>query len=187
MPDTAAGFLLRNGTNTATPAHQGRMVWGTVPAHLRATLAAELGGRSGRGALAQDLETTPSKGAGGSPGNLVLLTFVFLETPRSPWPPRGHGPHVWTLALVHLCSLLYISVPKKVACSSIPRLAHGRDSGFRWNPLHPSLLSRTPLCRLPDFPGCCRLRCLSVLSCRTVVLMCFWSPHGRFMSPLTLE
>lgn len=131
--------------------------------------------------------------AGGSPGNLVLLTCVFLETSRSPWPPHGYGPYVWTLALVHLCSILYISMQKRVACSSIPRFACWRDSGCRWNPLHLSLLSRTPRAVSLTSPAAAALGAsVSATACLFLTAeLCsscvFWLPHGRFMSHRTLE
>lgn len=54
-----------------------------------------------RGARAR-FERSPSRWSGRSPGNFVVLAFVFLPTRRSTWPPSGSGSRVRPPDSVHL-------------------------------------------------------------------------------------
>lgn len=141
---------------------------------------------SGRRGRLPDLKRLPPTWSGAAPGNLIFACVCFPPKAKVTLAPSVTAPmFIWALAFVYLYSLPYLSTQSGGLLLD-PHACCWRDSGFPWNPPHWRLLSRNPLCSLPEIPGCCCIKStqgqllLSFLSlflnCRTTVhLMCIWS------------
>lgn len=119
-------FGLETGMDKASPCPRGARSWGKVLAYTRAKLGAEPGaqerdkgrrGLSGRHGRLPDLKRLPPTWSGAAPGNLILLVFVFLQRPRSPWPPQLRPRCSFGLLPLCICTPFLTFLRKAVACS----------------------------------------------------------------------